>query len=72
MALRARAVSENAAGDLFVDDGCIACDTCRRLAPGTFGGGEDDRAFVSAQPVDPEARRRALLALVACPVAAMS
>ncbi len=61
----------NVPGDLFVDDRCIACDTCRRLAPATYGGGEDDRAFVAAQPADGEPRRRALLALVSCPVAAI-
>ena len=71
MALLARAAPENVPGDLFVDDTCIACDTCRALAGETFGGGEDDRAFVARQPADPEARRRALLALVACPVAAI-
>jgi glyoxylase-like metal-dependent hydrolase (beta-lactamase superfamily II)/ferredoxin len=67
----ARAVPQNAPGDLFVDDRCIACDTCRALAPETFGGGEDDFAFVRAQPAAGEARRLALLALVACPVAAI-
>jgi glyoxylase-like metal-dependent hydrolase (beta-lactamase superfamily II)/ferredoxin len=66
-----RAVPENVPGDLFVDDTCIACDTCRALAPPTFGGDEDERAFVASQPADPEERRRALLALVACPVAAI-
>jgi glyoxylase-like metal-dependent hydrolase (beta-lactamase superfamily II)/ferredoxin len=71
VALRSQAVAENAPGDLFVDASCIACDTCRRLAPDTFGGGEDDRAFVMAQPAEGGARRRALLALVSCPVAAI-
>ena len=71
MALRARAAPENAPGDLFVDDRCIACDTCRRLAPATYGGGEDERAFVARQPEDPDARSRALIALVSCPVAAI-
>lgn len=72
MARLARAVPENVPGDLFVDDACIACDTCRALAPGTFGGGEDDRAFVALQPAPAsDARRRALEALVACPVAAI-
>jgi glyoxylase-like metal-dependent hydrolase (beta-lactamase superfamily II)/ferredoxin len=71
VALRTHAAPENAPGDLFVDDSCIACDTCRRLAPDTFGGGEDDRAFVAAQPAEDVARRRALLALVSCPVAAI-
>jgi glyoxylase-like metal-dependent hydrolase (beta-lactamase superfamily II)/ferredoxin len=67
----ARAVPENAPGDLFVDDTCIACDTCRALAPTTFGGDEDDPAFVARQPAGTEERRAALLALVACPVAAI-
>ena len=52
-----------------MDASCIACHTCRRLAPGIFGGGEDDTAFVKRQPPAPEGERRALMALVACPVA---
>jgi glyoxylase-like metal-dependent hydrolase (beta-lactamase superfamily II)/ferredoxin len=66
-----RRVAANAPGDLFVDDACIACDTCRRIAPATFGGGEDDPSFVARQPASPAERRRALMALVACPVAAI-
>jgi glyoxylase-like metal-dependent hydrolase (beta-lactamase superfamily II)/ferredoxin len=60
----------NAGGDFYVDSTCIACDTCRRIAPLTFGGGEDDVAFVARQPAGREAER-ALMALVACPVAAI-
>ena len=71
MAQPARAVPENVPGDLFVDDTCIACDTCRRIAPVTFGGTEDDRSFVRLQPRTPEERRRALMALVACPTASI-
>jgi len=71
VALLAHAVPDNVPGDLFVDDRCIACDTCRQLAADTFGGGEDETAFVARQPADPAARRRALLALVSCPVAAI-
>lgn len=71
MARLARAVPENVPGDIFVDDTCIACDTCRRIAPGTFGGGEDERSFVRRQPGSPEERRRALMALVACPTASI-
>ena len=48
VARAARACPGNVPGDLFVDDACIACDTCRRLAPAVFGGGEDDHAFVGA------------------------
>ncbi len=71
MALAVHSLAANAPGDLFVDDRCIACDTCRRLAPATFGGGEDDVAFVSRQPATAATRRRALMALVSCPVAAI-
>src|SRR6266545_5011786 len=71
MALLARKRPENAPGDFFVDDSCIACDTCRRFAPGTFGGGEDDLSFVERQPGSQAEERGALLALVACPVAAI-
>jgi ferredoxin len=71
VALLFRRLPANAEGDLFVDDHCIACDTCRQLAPETFGGGEDELSFVTRQPSDPASRHRALLALVSCPVAAI-
>jgi glyoxylase-like metal-dependent hydrolase (beta-lactamase superfamily II)/ferredoxin len=71
VARASHAAPGNAPGDLFVDDACIACDTCRAIAPDTFGGGEDDVAFVARQPGSAAARRRALMALVACPVAAI-
>jgi glyoxylase-like metal-dependent hydrolase (beta-lactamase superfamily II)/ferredoxin len=71
MASLARRLPGNAPGDLFVDDRCIACDTCRRIAPLTFGGGEDDQAFVRLQPRSGDERRRAAMALVACPTAAI-
>lgn len=59
-------VPENAPGDFFVDWTCIDCDTCRQLAPEVFGEAAD-HAFVHRQPTTPEARRRALHALVSCP-----
>ncbi len=71
MARPALRLAGNAPGELFVDASCIACDTCRRIAPATFGGGEDDPSFVVRQPATPGERRRALMALVACPVAAI-
>lgn len=71
MARPALRLPGNAPGDLFVDSACIACDTCRRVAPATFGGGEDDPSFVLRQPATGAERRRALMALVACPVAAI-
>jgi glyoxylase-like metal-dependent hydrolase (beta-lactamase superfamily II)/ferredoxin len=71
VAFPSRRLAANVPGDLFVDDRCIGCDTCRQLAPDTFGGGEDDLSFVARQPSGPAARRRALIALVSCPVAAI-
>ena len=71
MATIAHRLPGNAPGDLFVDESCIACDTCRRIAPGLYGGGEDDTAFVLRQPSSASEVRRALMALVACPVAAI-
>src|SRR3954447_24196307 len=59
---------ENAPGPFFVDETCIDCATCRQLAPDSFAR-SDARglSFVAQQPGDPAARRRASLALVACP-----
>src|SRR3954447_18687829 len=66
MASREQAVPENVPGSFFVDTTCIDCDTCRQLAPATFGE-TDDFSFVQAQPRDPGERRAALRALIACP-----
>lgn len=60
----------NAPGDFFVDSTCIDCGTCRQVAPATFAEG-DDASFVHCQPRDAAAAHRALMALVACPVAAI-
>jgi glyoxylase-like metal-dependent hydrolase (beta-lactamase superfamily II)/ferredoxin len=64
-------VPEDAPGNLFVDSSCIACDTCRRIAPTLYGGGEWERAFVARQPGSPAEWHRALMALISCPVAAI-
>jgi len=61
-----RMVAGNAAGEFFVDTTCIDCDTCRQLAPATFGD-DGEHAFVSVQPRNEAERRAALRALVACP-----
>jgi len=70
MAHPKRRLPGNAPGDLYVDDTCIDCDTCRWLAPETFFRAAGQSA-VRKQPEDPEARRRALLALTACPTASI-
>jgi len=59
-------VPENVAGDFFVDTTCIDCDTCRQIAPRTFGKAAA-LAFVRQQPATSAERRSALHALVSCP-----
>jgi len=70
MAHPRRRLPTNVSGDFYVDDTCIDCDTCRWLAPGTFGRAAG-QSRVEAQPLGPEARRQALLAAVACPTASI-
>ena len=55
-----------AAGDFFVDRTCIDCDTCRWMAPETFGRAGEQSA-VHSQPAAREGRVRALQALLSCP-----
>ena len=70
MASQARRRADNVEGDLYVDDTCIDCDTCRWMAPDTFDrvGGQ---SRVHAQPADDAARLSALRALVSCPTASI-
>ena len=70
MAMLARRLRRNVAGDFYVDARCIDCGTCRWMDPATFGrhGGQ---AYVHAQPVDAVATRAALMALVSCPTASI-
>jgi glyoxylase-like metal-dependent hydrolase (beta-lactamase superfamily II)/ferredoxin len=63
-------LSDNEPGPFYVDSTCIDCDTCRRVAPGSFAAG-DGHSFVAAQPDAAPARLRALMALVACPTASI-
>jgi len=66
MANRAQSLPENAPGSFFVDPTCIDCDTCRQIAPRTFGE-TGEYSFVQLQPRDAADTRAALRALVACP-----
>ena len=66
MADRRRGVAENVSGDFFVDETCIDCDACRQLAPEVFADA-GSYSFVHTQPGNPEAARKALRALLACP-----
>ncbi len=66
MADRAKRLPENVEGPFFVDATCIDCDTCRQLAPATFGD-TGEFSFVEQQPRDAAEEREAFRALVACP-----
>jgi glyoxylase-like metal-dependent hydrolase (beta-lactamase superfamily II)/ferredoxin len=70
MASLSARLPENAPGDFYVDRTCIDCDTCRRIAPEVFEQG-DGHSYVHAQPGGDAGRRRALMALVACPTASI-
>jgi glyoxylase-like metal-dependent hydrolase (beta-lactamase superfamily II)/ferredoxin len=61
---------ENVPGSFFVDSTCIDCDTCRQLAPATFGE-TGDYSFVQLQPRNAEEQRAAYRALAACPTASI-
>jgi glyoxylase-like metal-dependent hydrolase (beta-lactamase superfamily II)/ferredoxin len=62
---------ENAPGELFVDETCIDCDTCRELSPRTFGSTRSGQSYVVRQPPDAPSWRSALRALVSCPTASI-
>ena len=64
-------VAENAPGELFVDETCIDCDTCRELAPQTFGSTVSGQSYVIRQPEGAAAWQRALMAVVSCPTASI-
>ncbi len=66
MANLQKRLPENVAGDFFVDATCINCDTCRQIAPSTFGELQD-YAYVYQQPQDGLERRLAIQALLSCP-----
>lgn len=70
MADVARRRRENVEGDLYVDETCIDCDTCRWMAPATFDRA-NDKSRVHTQPGDEATRLAALQALVSCPTASI-
>lgn len=70
MARPQRRLAANVPGPFFVDDSCIDCGTCWTFAPDHFRPG-GSRAEVWQQPGNDPQRLRALLALQACPVAAI-
>src|SRR5206468_10445341 len=70
MAQRAHALAGSAAGPFFVDSSCIDCGTCYTLVPEVFrdAGGH---SLVDLQPTGALERRRASMAVVACPTASI-
>jgi len=70
MAQRAHAFAENTAGSFFVDSSCIDCGTCYTLVPEVFrdAGGH---SLVDRQPTRAIERRRASMAVLACPTASI-
>jgi len=70
MANFAQRLPQNAPGPFFVDSTCIDCDTCRQLAPATFGE-TGQFSFVHSQPQNPAEERAALRALLSCPSASI-
>ena len=70
MADRAHSLPENVEGPFFVDSTCIDCDTCRQIAPATFGE-TSEFSYVRCQPCNLDERRAAFRALVACPTASI-
>jgi ferredoxin len=65
-------VSENVAGEFYVDEQCIDCDLCRDIAPDNFTR-SDERgySFVFKQPETKEERALCEDALSSCPVEAI-
>jgi len=70
MADLSKRLPENVDGGFFVDSTCIDCDTCRQIAPATFGE-TGEFSFVQAQPRRTEDVAAAYRALVACPTASI-
>ncbi|VVB10535.1 unnamed protein product [Arabis nemorensis] len=58
--------TQNVDGDIFVDNTCIDCDTCRWMVPEVFTR-VDNMSAVIKQPTCKEERLNALQALLSCP-----
>jgi len=72
MARASARASENAPGDLFVDDSCIDCETCRILAPEVFTRSRRlGQSVVGRQPIAASEALRARMAIVSCPTSSI-
>jgi ferredoxin len=64
--------NQNASGQFYVDDQCIACDACVVEAPGFFAMNDvDGYAYVKLQPKTDKDIKECLIALESCPVEAI-
>jgi len=70
MANPAKRLTENVAGDFYVDDSCIDCDACRQIAPSVFRD-HGEQSSVFHQPENEDEIKRALMSIVACPTASI-
>jgi ferredoxin len=61
-----KARRQNVPGNLYVDESCIDCDTCRWMSPKTFSR-IGIKSAVTAQPEDEAQKLQAYAAMVACP-----
>lgn len=72
MARLDRKLTGNAPGPYWVDSSCIDCDLCRQIAPAVFApDAARSRSVVVRQPDGDAERRRAAMAVVACPTASI-
>jgi len=70
MARKKDRLIENSVGPFFVDSSCIDCGSCWYIAPEHFAS-KGKKSYVYAQPNGPKEIKKALLALIDCPVAAI-
>ena len=65
-------VSENAGGKWYVDENCIACDSCISIAPDFFVMNDDSsHAYVKGQPADADGEQACEDAKASCPTDAI-
>lgn len=58
---------ENASGDWYVDDRCIACDVARQHAPELIASTSGGQSVITRQPASPEEEMTLWRAALACP-----
>lgn len=72
MAKKNKKYAKNVSGKYYVDQSCIACDSCTAIASDFFKmNDEEGYAYVQAQPILKEDTNQCEDALEACPVFAI-